>query len=201
MKPPEEEQEFHHRHAAHGSGFKGGTRRDRVVISTVVIGVALFLLGTPYIKRYLATEGVVVNSIGNGDVDPIGSGQVDAETDHDPDREAVRRWLRENGDDPHPHEIRWWPSRELSKLHQLRLDAAREVAEDDPSWASQVKQLEKDGPDRVCRLQYRNRNEAGEEITRDDLFILREGKARLLAKDSSFAIAARRSFPDGEGGR
>jgi hypothetical protein len=59
--------------------------------------------------------------------------------------------------------------------------------------------VEDASPDRVCRLKYRSRNDAGDEITRDDLFVLRDGKARLLAKDSSLAIAARRSFADGEG--
>lgn len=85
MKPPTEEEEVHHRHAAHGSGFKGGTRRDRVVISTVVIGVGLFLfVGMPYLKHNMPAEDVVLNSINNGD----------APATRDADREAVRSWLR-----------------------------------------------------------------------------------------------------------
>lgn len=184
MKPPAEEQFDHHRHSGHGGGHAGGTRRDHVVTSTVIIGVALFLLvGTPYLKHHMSSESAIVNAIG-------GDG------DRDSAREAVRRWLRENGDDPRPHEIRWWPPRELAKPHHERRGAAREAAEDD---SRRTEEVAEESPDRVCRLKYRSRNDAGDEITRDDLFVLREGKARLLAKDSSLAIAARRSFPDGEG--
>jgi hypothetical protein len=190
MKPPEEAQEVHHRHAAHGSGFKGGTLRDRVVISTVVIGVGLFLfVGMPYLKHEIPPEDAVLNSIGGGDVPAT----------RDADREAVRSWLRANTSDPHPHEIRWWPAHELVELHQQRLRAAREAAEDDPSWQEQVRAIEKEAPDRVCRLKYRIRNDAGDDVTRDDLFTLRDGKAHYMSRNSSLAQTALRFFADDEG--
>jgi hypothetical protein len=221
MKPPTEHQEVHHRHGGHG----GGTLRDRVVIWTVIIGVTLFLvIGTPYLKLHMSPEGAVVNAIGRGDVDSDRDANRDRDPDRepihdavrapvhdtdraplrepdrgDPDRDAVRRWLRANGDDPRPREIRWWPTRELTRLYQQRLDAAKEAAEDDPSLSDQVDEIEQDGPDRVCRLKYRTQNQAGDEVAGDDLFIIRQGKARRLAKNSSLASAARRYFPDGEG--
>ncbi len=193
MKPPVEEQEVHHRHAAaHGSGFKGGTRRDRVVISTVVIGVGLFLfVGMPFLKHNMPAEDAVLNSIGSGD----------APATRDADREAVRTWLRANTNDPHPQEIRWWPAHELIQLHQQRLRAAREAAQDDPSWEAQVRAIEKEVPDRVCRLKYRIRNEAGDDVTRDDLFTLRDGKAHYMSRNSSLAQTALQFFADDEGVR
>ena len=120
------------------------------------------------------------------------------ERDRDPDRDAVRRWLRENGDDRQPREIRWWPAHALESVYRERIAAAREAAEDDPRLADEAQQLEEDAPDRVCRLKYRTKNGAGQEITRDELFLLQSGKARLLAGDSSLAIAARKAFADGE---
>lgn len=205
MRPSAEDEEINYRRAGHGSSHGGGhkgTRRDHVVISTVIVGVALFLLvGTPYLKRHISPDGSIVNSIGRGDgerrSDPAHDRDFDRPGDQDHDRDAVRRWLRENEDDPSPQEIRWWPARELGQLHKERLEAAREAAEDDPRLAQQVEVLEDAGPDRVCRFQYRATNAAGRQITRDELFVLQDGKARLLARDSSLALAARKSFPDG----
>jgi len=186
----------------------------------VIIGVILFLVfGAPYLKRHMSPDGAIVNAIGGGDVDSDRDSNRDRDphrdqdrpaihdrdrpplhdTDRDPDLDAVRRWLRANGNDPRPREIRWWPTRELTKLYQQRLDAAKEAAEDDPTLADQVEDIEQDGPDRVCRLQYRTKSEAGEEIACDDLFVVRQGKARRLTRNSSLANAARRYFPDGEG--
>jgi hypothetical protein len=226
MKPPIEPQEVHHRHGGHG----GGTRRDHVVTSTVIVGVILFVLfGAPYLKRHMSPDGALVNAIGSGEADSDRDSNRDRdrnprrdqdrpvtrdpersavhdrdrpplpEADHDSDRDAVRRWLRANGDDPRPREIRWWPTRELTKLYQQRLDAAKEAAEDDPTLADQIDEIQEDGPDRVCRLQYRAENKAGEEIACDDLFVVRQGKARRVTRNSSLASAARRYFPDGEG--
>jgi hypothetical protein len=174
--------------------------------------VILFLVfGAPYLKRHMSSEGAVVNAIGRGDADRDSNRDRDRDhdadrdrpplhdPDRDPDRDAVRRWLRANGDDPRPREIRWWPTRELTKLYQQRLDAAKEAAENDPTLADQVEDIEHDGPDRVCRLKYRTKNEADDEITCDDLFVMRQGKARRLARNSSLASAARRYFPDAEG--
>jgi hypothetical protein len=174
-----EEREYRHRRPDRdrGRGYRGGTRRDHVVVSTAIIGVILFLiLGMPYIKRHLANEAAILNSIGGGDLGP------------ESDREAVRQWLRDNGDDPHPREIRWWPSHEVSKLDRERREASRE---DVP--------VEHRSGDRVCRLQYREQAADGNEISRDDLFLVSHGKVRLLAKDSSMALAARRSFADDDG--
>jgi hypothetical protein len=212
MKPPVEEEEIHHRHAAHGSGFKKGTRRDRVVISTVVIGVGLFLfVGMPYLKHNLLTGDAVLNSIGNGeapvtrnserDAPAIREHDREAPATRDPDREAVRAWLRANTNDRHPQEIRWWASHELIQLHQQRLRAAREAAAEDPSWNEQVLAIEKETPDRVCRLKYRIRNEAGDDVTRDDLFTLRDGKAHYMSRNSSLAQTALRFFADDQGVR
>jgi hypothetical protein len=237
MKPPfenPEHQEFHRRRSGHG----GGTRRDHVVTSTVIVGVILFLIfGAPYLKRHMSLDGALVNAIDGRDAradrEPVRDPIDDTDrrpihdTVHDPardpirdqvrdpdrrpvhepirdsardaDRDAVRRWLRANGDDPHPHEIRWWPTRELTKIYQQRLDAAREAADDDPTLADEVADIEQDGPDRVCRLQYRTMNAAGHEIACDDLFVVRQGKARRVTRSSSLASAARRYFPDGEG--
>ncbi len=174
-----EEREYRHRRPDRdrGRGYRGGTRRDHVVVSTAIIGVILFLiLGMPYIKRHLATEASILNAIGGGDLGP------------ESDREAVRQWLRDNDDDPHPREIRWWPSHELGKLDRERREASREDAP-----------VEHRSGDRVCRLQYREQSADGNEITRDDLFLVSHGKVRLLAKDSSLALAARRSFADDDG--
>ena len=90
------------------------------------------------------------------------------------------------------------PRSALESVYRERIAAAREAAEDDPRLADEAQQLEEDAPDRVCRLKYRTKNGAGQEITRDELFLLQSGKARLLAGDSSLAIAARKAFADGE---
>jgi hypothetical protein len=333
MRQIEEEEEFRHRHEGHGS-HRGGSRRDHVVISTVVVAVGLFLLGMPFLKHQIAPGSGVLNAIGadieaardhveeardraeanrdrvdvardrvdvareradaardddrerinhdraesprgrrdvardrsdvarervdtshdrdrlaqervdehrdraavarvNATRDEIDRDQADheqverthadrgrvdrdhADRDHadrgpvdrgrvnrggvDRDREAVRRWLKENEDDPQPREIRWWPARKMTNSYDDRMQAVRDAADEDPRLAEQVQELEDDGPERICRLKYHSRNAAGQEITRDDYFALREGKAYLLAKDSSLAVAARKSFADGDG--
>lgn len=157
--------------------------RDRVVISTTIIGVVLFLiLGTPLLKRQLPPGSNILNAIGDLAADP--------------DRGAVRDWIRANSDDPHPQEVRWWPARDLVELHEQRLAAAREAAADDPDLADLVDQLEQNPPDRVCRLIYRTKNDAGDETTHDELFAVGSGKAHPLSRSSSLAIAARKYFPN-----
>ena len=48
-----------------------------------------------------------------------------------------------------------------------------EAAADDPDLADLVDQLEQNPPDRVCRLIYRTKNQAGDETTRDELFAVK----------------------------
>ena len=91
----------------------------------------------------------------------------------DPDRHAVREWLRSNDHDPHPREIRWWPARTLDELYRRQLTAAKDAVEDseddDPQLRDYVEQLEHDGPERVCRLKFRSKNEVGAQIPHDRL--------------------------------
>jgi len=187
----EREEEYRPRHAHRPPD--GGSRRDHVVISTVIVGVILFLvIGTPYLKRHLATDGSLVNSIGGGDPDA--------------DREAVRHWLRDNADDPQFREIRWWPPRRLSanddrrEANADRHDSDRQGTDRQGSdrQGSDRRDDDRSG-DRVCRIQYRERTANGDDVTRDDYFVVRDGRARVLSRNSSLVVAARRSFADSDG--
>ena len=183
----EREEEYRPRHTGHRT-HDGGSRRDHVVISTVIIGVILFLvIGTPYLKRHLPPDGSLVNSIGGGDPDA--------------DREAVRHWLRDNADDPQFREIRWWAPRRLSANDDRREASADRRDGDRRDGDRQAPDRRDDdrSGDRVCRMQYRERTENGDEVTRDDYFVVRDGRARLLSRNSSLAVAARRSFADSDG--
>ncbi|HEV3298535.1 MAG TPA: hypothetical protein VG055_02800 [Planctomycetaceae bacterium] len=167
----------------------GSSLRDRVVIISTVLGVIAFvLIGLPYLKRDLPAEGLPVVAT---DVAP------------DSDRHAVREWLRSNDHDPHPREIRWWPARTLDELYRRQLTAAKDAVEDseddDPQLRDYVEQLEHDGPERVCRLKFRSKNEVGAQISHDDLFVLRGGRVRPVRNDTSVATAMRKYFPDDAG--
>jgi hypothetical protein len=189
----EREEEYRPRHAHRPPD--GGSRRDHVVISTVIVGVILFLvIGTPYLKRRLATDGSFVNSIGG-----------------DADREAVRHWLRDNADDPQFREIRWWPPRPLSATDDHR-DAYADRRDGDRRDGDRRDSDRRDSDrrdsdrrddnrsgDRVCRMQYRERTANGDDVTRDDYFAVRDGRAHLLSRNSSLAVAARRAFADNDG--
>jgi hypothetical protein len=183
-----EEEEYRPRHAHRPPD--GGSRRDHVVISTVIVGVILFLVvGTPYLKRHLPQDGSLVNSIGG-----------------DNDREAVRHWLRDNADDPEFREIRWWPSRGLSAIDDRR-EANADGRDGDRRDGDRRDSDRREGDrrdddrsgDRVCRMQYRERTANGDEVNRDDYFVVRDGRCRLLSRNSPLAVVARRSFADGDG--
>jgi hypothetical protein len=155
-----------------------------------VLGVIAFvLIGLPYLKRDLPAEGLPV--VAMGDLAP------------DPDRDAVRDWLHANYHDPHPREIRWWPARTLDELYRRQLMAAKDAAEDsgddDPQLRDYVEQLQHDGPERVCRLKFRTKNEVGAQIPHDDLFVLRSGRVRPVRNDTSVATAMRKYFPEDAG--
>jgi hypothetical protein len=176
----EREEEYRPRHSGPRT-HDGGSRRDHVVISTVIIGVILFLvIGTPYLKHHLPPDGSLVNSI-SGD---------------DADREAVRHWLRDNADDPQFREIRWWPPRRLSATDDRR--EANADRRDSDRRENDRRDDDRSG-DRVCRMQYRERTANGDDVDRDDYFVIRDGQARLLSRNSSLAVAARRSFADRDG--
>ena len=167
-------------------GSDGSSLRDRVVIIATVIGVIVFVLvGLPYLKHDLPPEGRRVEI--SGDIKP------------DPDRDMVRAWLHANCRDPHPREIRWWPARTLDEFYRQQLMAAKEAAEDDPEFFDYVEELEHDGPQRVCRLKYRARNEVGAAVAYDQMFTLRAGRVRPIRNDSSGAKAMRRYFPEDGG--
>jgi hypothetical protein len=164
----------------------GSSPRDRFVITLTVAGVLLFvLIGIPYLKRDLPAEGRPVAA-----ADDLNS---------DPDRDAVRLWMHANYDDPHPREIRWWPARSLDELHRQQLIAAKDAAEDDPELLDFAQQLEKDGPQRVCRLKFRTKNEVGGQVAHDDLFVMRGNRIHPVRGDSSEANAMRKYFPDAAG--
>jgi hypothetical protein len=164
----------------------GSSPRDRLVITLTVAGVLTFVLfGIPYLKRDLPNEGQRVTLA--DDLNP------------DPDRDAVRHWLHANYDDPHPRELRWWPTRSLDELHRDQLMAAKDAAEDDPALLDYAEQLEKDGPPRVCRLRFRTKNEVGGQVTHDGLFIVRGSRIRPVKSDSSEAHAMLKYFPDDTG--
>jgi len=164
----------------------GSSLRDRVVITSTVLGVIVFvLIGIPYLKRDLPAEGLRVAA--TGDLTP------------DPDRDAVREWLHANHHDPHPREIRWWPARTLDELYRRQLMAAKDAAEDDPELLDYTDELERDGPQRVCRLKFRTKNEIGAQVSHDELFVLRGGHVRPVPSESSEAGAMRKYFPDDEG--
>jgi hypothetical protein len=168
-------------------GPDGASLRDRVVIGTTVVGVVAFLVvGIPLLKRDAPIADTEI-------INPVVEPTVDA------DRQAVRGWLRHNVEDPHPREIRWWPARELVELHRARLEAARDSAADNPDDEEYLEQLEHDGPDRVCRLNYRTKNDVGAQVAHDDLFELRDGRVRVMPQDSARARASRRYFPDSDG--
>lgn len=164
----------------------GSSLRDRVVITATVIGVVAFVLvGLPYLRRDVPAEGRPVSVA--GDVNP------------DPDRDAVREWIQGNSRDPHPRELRWWPARTLDEFYRQQLMAAKDAAEDDPELFDFVEQLEREGPDRVCRFKYRTKNEVGGAVSHDDLFSLRGGRVRRIRSDSSAASGMRKYFPDDAG--
>jgi hypothetical protein len=168
----------------------GSSLRDRVVIISTVLGVIAFvLIGLPYLKRDLPAEGLPV--VATDDVAP------------DSDRHAVREWLRSNYHDPNPREIRWWPARTLDELYRRQLTAAKDAVEDseddDPQLRDYVEQLQHDGPEHVCRLKFRAKNEVGAQIPHDDLFVLRGGRVRPVRNDTSVATAMRKYFPDNAG--
>jgi hypothetical protein len=164
----------------------GSSLRDRVVITSTVLGVIVFvLIGIPYLKRDLPPEGLRVAA--TGDLTP------------DPDRDAVREWLHANYHDPHPREIRWWPARTLDELYRRQLMAAKDAAEDDPELLEYTDELERVGPQRVCRLQFRTKNEVGGQLSHDELFVLHGGRVRPVRSDSSVAGAMRKYFPDDAG--
>jgi hypothetical protein len=164
----------------------GSSLRDRVVITVTVIAVIAFVLvGLPYLRRDVPPESRPVPLV--GDITP------------DPDRDAVRAWLRANSGDPHPRELRWWPARTLDEFYRQQLMAAKDAAEDDPELFDFVEQLEREGPNRVCRFKYRTKNEVGAAISHDDLFSLRGGSVRKIRADSSAAGGMRKYFPDDAG--
>jgi hypothetical protein len=164
----------------------GSSLRDRVVITSTVLGVIVFvLIGIPYLKRDLPADGLRVAA--TGDLTP------------DPDRDAVREWLHANYHDPHPRETRWWPARTLDDLYRRQLMAAKDAAEDDPQLLDYTDELEHDGPQRVCRLKFRTKNEIGAQVSHDELFVLRGGHVRPVPSESSEAGAMRKYFPDDEG--
>ncbi len=170
----------------HHGRSDGSSPRDRLVITATVIGVVVFILiGIPYLKRDLPNEGRPVASAGDFNADP--------------DREAVRQWLRANLNDPHPREIRWWPARTLDDLYRRQLMAAKDAAEDDPQLLDYADELERNGPLRVCRLKFRPKNELGAQVPRDELFVVRGGRVSPVKSDSSEAGAMRKYFPDDAG--
>ena len=191
----EREEEYRPRTRGHRPP-DGGSRRDHVVISTVIVGVILFLvIGTPYLKRHLPADGSLVNAIGG---------------DSDADREAVRHWLRDNADDPQFREIRWWPPRQSSANDDRReayadrrdgdrRDGDRRDSNRDSDRPDRDRRDDDRSGDRVCRMQYRERTANGDDVTRDDYFVVRDGRAHLLSRNSSLAVAARRSFADNDG--
>jgi hypothetical protein len=179
----EREEEYRPRHVHRPPD--GGSRRDHVVISTVIIGVILFLvIGTPYLKHHLPPDGSLVNSIGG-----------------DADREAVRHWLRDNADDPEFRETHWWPARRLSANDDRReaYDDRRDGDRRESDRPNYDKRDDDRSGDRVCRMQYRERTASGEDVNRDDYFVIRDGRARILSRNSSLAVAARRTFADSDG--
>jgi hypothetical protein len=187
MRTLEPQQEFrqpeaHPRHAKPS----GSNLRDRVVIWSTVILVAAFLgFVVLYVNHEPAPREEAVATIGDPPADP--------------ERQAVRDWLRRNADDPHPRELRWWPARDLVELHRQRLKAARNSALEDDDQDGYVEQLEREGPERVCRLKYRTINEVGAQVSADDLFVIRNGRAVALRKGTARENAARRYFSDDSG--
>lgn len=172
----------HKRHAR----SDGSSLRDRVVITATVVGVIVFVVvGIPYLRRDLPAEGLPV----------VATGDLNA----DPDRDAVRAWIRADYHDTEVREIRWWSARTLDELYRRQLTAAKDAAEDDPQLFDYVEQLEHDGPSRVCRLKFRTRNEVGAQVPHDDLFVLRGGRVHPVRNDSSEATAMRKYFSDGGG--
>jgi hypothetical protein len=157
-----------------------------MVISATVIGVIAFVLvGIPYLKRDLPAEGLPVPATGD--------------INSDPDRDALREWLHAKFDDPHLREIRWWPARTLDELYRRQLIAAKEAAADDSELRDYADQLEHNGPQRVCRLKFRTKSEAGAQTPHDDLFVLHGSRIRAVRGDSSEAGAMRKYFPEDAG--
>jgi hypothetical protein len=171
----------------------GRSLRDRVVISVTIIGVALFLVaGAIFVKR--------PTPINEPDDQPTKERATPIETStSDRDRNAVRDWFRQHTDDPRPQELRWWPARDLVELHQKQLEALRQYADADPRYDSLLDQMEQSHPDRVCRMRFRTTTQDGNSVTRDELFVIRRGKAELLLKNTSAERSARQYFPDNEG--
>jgi hypothetical protein len=180
----------HSRHVRSGKSL-----RDRVVIGSTVIGVGLFVVfGIPYLKQNLSTGIESLNAIANPRKTIVDPSKEPSNGADDRDRHAVRDYLRANLDDPHPREIQWWPARELVELHRQRLESARAASTDEPELDEYIDQLERDGPDRVCRLRYAVRNSSGTEVPADDLFVIRNGRARRLRKGSATERSARAYF-------
>jgi hypothetical protein len=108
----------------------------------------------------------------------------------DGDLIAVRAWLKENQDDPHWEELKWWPS--------------KPVDDDLVTYAGLLKS------DRVARLKYRITDQDGTQQLRDDVFVFRENRVRAVPGGDNLwwdewggwtgliLQGGRRLLPDGE---
>jgi hypothetical protein len=89
-----------------------------------------------------------------------------AQPGEDRDLIAVRAWLKENQDRRGWEETKWWPS--------------KAVDGDLVTYAGLMTS------DRVARLQYRMRDEEGAAAVRDDIFVFRENKVRVVPRGDNW---------------
>jgi len=134
---------------------KRGKRRSFGIIVALSALVCFLVLGF-----FLAFENARDRSRGNGDPTSVAAAIAAVIPHEDPDRAAVRAWLKENLNVPDWEEVRWWPARDIVNY------------EDDLNMNPRASK-----PFRLCRLKYRAKNAVGATEIYDQFFEIRQGKA------------------------
>ncbi len=88
------------------------------------------------------------------------AGSVGNQIPSDPEFAAVRAWLKIHRDGENLEVIKWWP--------------AKKVDDDLVNYAGLLK------TDRVARLQYRDNQADAAQLVRDEIFVIRDNKARAV---------------------
>ena len=111
----------------------------------------------------------------------------------DPQRDAVRAYLRENLDDGDFEEVRWWPVKPLPEVNTVFAEKWRASRDDwqklgDAKRAAEAegeaKAAEAEPVPQVARLKYRTTNKAGASELRDALFVFEaDGRVGMVISE------------------
>lgn len=128
----------------------------------------------------------------------------------------VKKWLKENLNNPQYEIVRFWPKRSMKEVWDGHTDYLKAMIRDweiqmrfapnekhppGPYDESLVKHLASK-PDVMCRIKFRTKNIFGAMILRDELFIFKDGKAELIVVDADnlsrkrWAEECRDHFPE-----